>query len=121
MGIRSFFETIAETREKHPDESMKTHYFRHRYSAVKEALIAYAKTAGYTIKHVNDTHGELYLEQKNHYVIATITQINPVETGLDLKIGFESLIGFNRPRKTIAAIFDHMKQSLTFKGTGLNA
>ncbi|TVP94748.1 MAG: hypothetical protein EA374_05925 [Acholeplasmatales bacterium] len=121
MGIRSFFETIAETREKHPEEAMKTHYFRQRYTAVKDALLAYAKTAGYTVKHVNDTHGELYLEQKNHYVIATITQMNPVETGLDLKVGFESLIGFNRPRKTIAGIFAHMKQSLIFKGTGLNA
>ena len=121
MGIRSFFDTIAETKEIHVEESMRTHYFRHSYKHVRDEFISYAEKKGYTVKNVNDTHHEIFIQHKNHYIIATVTQINPVETALDLKVGMEALFGLNRPKKIIAGIYADLKKSMTFKGVGLHA
>ncbi|MFH5881035.1 MAG: hypothetical protein ACNA7U_07210 [Candidatus Izemoplasmataceae bacterium] len=121
MGIKSFLTTDIETKERKQDPLLQTHYFRHNYKTVKEAFLKYAETNQYVVKSINDTHHEIYVSKKNHYIIATITQINPAETGLDLKVGYETFFGLNRPKKTVLEIYTYMKSHLTFKGTGLNA
>ncbi|MFP4287064.1 MAG: hypothetical protein ACLFRI_05145 [Candidatus Izemoplasmataceae bacterium] len=121
MSIRSFLETNVETKERKLDSRLQTHYFRHSYKSVKETYLKYLTDHGYQVKTINDVHHEVFAEHKNHFVIATITQINPAETALDLKVGYETLFGFNRPKNTILSIYAEMKKTLTFKGTGLHA
>ena len=120
MGIRSFLDTQAETKERKMDPSLQTHYFRHTYKQVKETFLKYAEMENYKIKSINDTHHEVYINQSNHYIIATITQMTPAETALDLKVGYEAIFGLNRPKKKILSIYEYMKKQLTFKGTGLH-
>lgn len=95
----SVFATTAETRERHPDARLQTPYFKANYKTVKEAVKQMAKTLNYEITSENDHHGELFLKGRRAHLIASIIQVMPTETAVDLKMETYRLFGFGKPKK----------------------
>ena len=116
----SVFATTAETRERHPDARLQTPYFKANYKTVKEAVKQMAKTLNYEITSENDHHGELFLKGRRAHLIASIIQVMPTETAVDLKMVTYRLFGFGKPKKNIVLAIDTLKRTLQYKGSGLH-
>jgi hypothetical protein len=120
MSFSSFFRTTCETRELHSDVELRTRYYRNNFDQCLEALKKLATQTSMEIRDVNKTHGEVYLIGNGYDCIVTISQINPIEAGIDLKINFFSTFGFGRPQKRAIAIYKFLNSVLKFKGVALH-
>lgn len=120
MGFFDFAKTILETREMHALPDLRTHYYKTNFKKTKAVVVDYANRHDLSIPTVDDAHGELYLQAKNYHIIVSIVQVTPLETAVDFKVQFYSLMGFNRPKKQILAFYDYLDKNLPFKGTSLH-
>jgi hypothetical protein len=120
MGFSSFISGTSETSEMHDNRSLRSHYYKTSYTKAKEAMVQYANLNGLEVKHVDDTHKELFLQAPLYHIIASFVQINPIETSIDLKIETYTIIGFNRPMKKILNVYRYLDKNLEFKGVGLH-
>jgi len=120
MGFFDYFSNHAESSERHALKALQTHYYKHNYAQVKEALKAYANKHRYPIKSVDDKHGEVFIETSKFHMIATIIEINPRETAIDIKTQTYKIVGFNKPKTIIIDTFKALDEVLTLKGVGLH-
>ena len=120
MSFLDFFKNHLETRENAFKKSISTHYFVNNYAQTKAALIEYANAYNYTIKNVNDTYHEMFIEKPKHHIIFTVIEINPRLTAVEMKVAYKAMIGMNRPLKVIEQTYAFLKTKLKFKGIGLN-
>ncbi|HOW37616.1 MAG TPA: hypothetical protein PLZ76_01755 [Bacillota bacterium] len=119
MGFSDFFASSCETRELHRDEQLRTRYYRNRFEHCQEALETFAKQEGMTVESVDRVHGEIFLIGPRFECIATVSQLTPLETGIDLKVNYPGA-GWGKPKKTVLAIYRHLNSALQFKGVSLH-
>lgn len=120
MSIISFFSTTCETRELHRDVELRTRYYRNSFNQCLEALKKYAEIEQLDMKYVNPIHGELYLLGNGFDMIITVTQINPQESGIDIKVNYFGIIGMNKPKKKALHLYKNLDSALRFKGVSLH-
>lgn len=120
MGISNFFTNTLETREMHRDGDLRTRYYRNNFDQCLDVIRALAKKSDLDIRDVNKAHGEIYLLGNGFDVIVTISQINPIESGVDFKINYFSTFGWGKPRKRIVEFYKYLDANLKFKGVSLH-
>ena len=120
MSISSFFSTSCETKELHSDALLRTRYYRNSFKQCLEAIEKMTETSGFEIRNVNQQHGEIYIISNGFDCIFTISQISPIESGIDMKINFFSFAGFNRPKKKAIQFYEQFNKALKFKGVSLH-
>ena len=120
MGLRTFLTNNAETRELHTDPDLRSRYYRTTFKKAKEVIEQYCNDKGIVIVNVDAVHGEMFLQTSKHHMIASIIQINPLETAVDLKVQTYQLIGRNVPKIKIVLMYEYLNENLTFKGVGLH-
>ncbi len=120
MSARSFFSPTCETRELHSDPGLRTRYYRNSFSQVIEGLRKLATKNNLDVREVNETHREVYLLGNGFDCIVTVSQITPIEAGIDFKMNYFSSIGFGRPKKKVIQFYEELKTILNFKGISLH-
>ena len=120
MGLFDFVKTAAETAELHSNGALRTRYYKTGYRQVKEKILQYAALHKITVRNVNDTHGEIYLQTNSYHVMVSIIQVNPLETAVDLKSNTYGVLGFNKPIKLVLSIYEYLNEVLEFKGVSLH-
>ena len=120
MSIRGFFSPSCETRELNSDPELRTRYYRNNFKQVIEVLNKLAEKHHLEVREVNVRHKEVYMIGNGYDCIVTISQMNPIESGVDLKINFFAAIGFNRPKKKALQFYEDLKGILNFKGVSLH-
>lgn len=120
MGFFSFIGNTAETSELNTDVELRSRYYKTNYSKTKAVIIEYANDNKITVKHVDDQHKEVLLQGDRFHIIVSMVQVTPIETSVDLKVEQYSLLGLNRPKKRILALYEHLNQSLSLKGVSLH-
>ncbi len=120
MSIGTFFSPSAETRELHRDTQLRTNYYRNRYKEVIQGLETLAEQNKLEIRFIDHDHKEMYLISNGYEVIVTITQVSPIEAGIDFKVNYFAAMGFNRPFNKIKFFYQELKQILNFKGVSLH-
>ncbi|MBN2541198.1 MAG: hypothetical protein JXB08_06715 [Bacilli bacterium] len=120
MSIKSFFSPSCETREMHVDPALRTHYYRNNFKQVVEGLTKLAEKNNMAVKDINEIHKEIYLIGNGFDCIVTVSQISPIEAGIDFKINFFSAVGFGRPVKKALKLFKDLAEILNFKGIALH-
>ena len=120
MSIKSFFSPSCETRELHTDPELRTRYYRNKFKDVIIGLRKVASQNAMEVRDVNDIHKEVYMLGNGFDAIVTITQISPIEAGIDLKVNTFSGIGMGRPKKKALKIYQDLKEILKFKGISLH-
>jgi hypothetical protein len=120
MGFFDFLSNNAETSELHSVMDLRTRYYKTSYKKVKEQVEAYAEEQNITVKHVNDVHGEIFLQTGNYHMIVSIIQVTPLETAVDMKVQTYKLMGMSLPKKLILQMYAFLNINLTFKGTSLH-
>ena len=120
MGLKTFLTNNAETRELHTDPDLRSRYYRTTFRKTKDIIEQYCNDRGIVIVNVDEVHGEMFLQTSKHHMIASIIQVNPLETAVDLKVQTYQLIGRNMPKAKIIQMYEHLNENLTFKGVGLH-
>lgn len=120
MSITSFFLSTAETRELHSDSGQRTRYYRNSFKDCLKVVEKLANEYKMDVREVNNQHGEIYLIGNGFDAIITAIQLNPIETGIDIKINYFSFAGFGRPRKRIVEFYKYFDNNLKFKGVSLH-
>ena len=120
LSIKSFFAPSIETRELHIDPELRTRYYRNNFKTVLEGINSLAQKNQLEIRDINEIHKEIYMIGNGYDCIVTVTQISPIEAGIDFKINFFTSIGLNRPKKKALKFYADLKEILVFKGVSLH-
>lgn len=120
MSIGSFFSPTCETRELHRDPELRTRYYRNSFTQVVEGLKTMAQKNAMEVKNVDETHKEIYMLGNGFDVIVTVSQITPIEAGIDFKFNLFTGFGLNRPKKRVVQFYNDLKSILNFKGISLH-
>jgi hypothetical protein len=120
MSVKSFFSNTCETRELHLDPSLRTNYYRNNFNQVLAALNEVAKELYLEVKNVDKIHKEIYMLGDGYDIIVTLSEITPVEIGVDLKLNWFGGFGYHRPKKKVIQIYAKLKEKLRFKGISLH-
>ena len=120
MGIGAFFSNNAETRETHTDPDLCSRYYKTSFKKIKEKIEEYCVQEDIVVVNIDETHGEMFLQTSKHHMIASIIQINPLETAVDLKVQTYQLIGRGVPKAKIMKLYEFLNNNFTFKGVGLH-
>jgi len=120
MGLMSFFQNIAESKELHSEALLRTHYYKTNYQKVKANCLEYAGLQNLDVRTIDDVHKELFLQSARYHIIVSIVQVNPIETSVDFKVEQYGLIGMNRPRKRIIDFYQYLDKQLLLKGISLH-
>ncbi|MEH7236285.1 cytosolic protein [Bacillus sp. JJ1562] len=125
MGLQAFFSNHSETRDKHSDELLRSHYYK---ITNKKAIEAVKKVInnldGYHINSVSEERGEISISIKKGrkaFVVATIVSVRPFETAIDFAVTTETLllpIDFGYSRKVIMNLYQHLDKELPLSGKG---
>ncbi|WP_010678380.1 hypothetical protein [Bacillus timonensis] len=125
MGLQTFFSNHSETRDKHSDEHLRSHYYKTTNKKAVEALTKVInKLDGYHINSVSEERGEMSISIKKGrkaFVVATIISVRPFETAIDFAVTTETLlipIDFGYSRKVIMNLYSHLDKELPFIGKG---
>lgn len=120
MSVKSFFAASCETRELHVDPELRTRYYRNNFKQVIDGIRKLAELNKMIVKEVNEVHKEIYLIGNGFDCIVTVSQMTPIEAGIDFKVNYFSAMGFNRPKKKAVKFYQDLKRILTFKGISLH-
>ena len=120
MGIMSFIQNIAESKELHSEGILRTHYYKSNYQNVKAVCVEYAAREKMDVRHIDDVHKELFLQANKFHIMVSIVQVNPIETSVDFKVEQYGMIGMNRPKKRIVDFYAYLDQQLVLKGISLH-
>ena len=120
MGFLTFFSNNAETRELHTDPELRSRYYKTNFKKVRAVIEKYCDEKGIVVVNVDENHGEMFLQTTKHHMIASIIQVTPLETAVDLKVQTYQLIGRNVPKAKIMKMYSYLNDNLTFKGVGLH-
>ncbi len=120
MGFFDALSNHAESKERHTNLTLMTHYYKTNYDKVKETVSLACKHFNYKISSIDDTHGEIFIKTNRFHMIVTIIQVTPRETAVDIKVETYRLFGFNKPKRLIETMYKKLNQSLELKGKGLH-
>ncbi|WP_270179544.1 cytosolic protein [Alkalihalobacillus sp. CinArs1] len=124
MGIKDFFTNRAETGENHPNEALKTHYFKttkeQGYKAAKEVLLKHFK--GEIVTDSLD-RGEFVFQingGKKALIVVTVVSVRPYRTAIDFSVSTETPlpVDFGYSKRVIETAYQALQKQLTFLGTG---
>jgi len=121
MSIKSLLANSIETRELSRDPDLRTNYYRNNFTQVLEALKQIASEEKMEIKNIDKVHKEIYMLGNGFDAIVVISEITPVEIGVDFKINWFTAFGFNRPRNKAVSFYQKLKKLLNFKGVSLHS
>lgn len=115
-----FVKTSAETAELHPNKDLRTRYYKTGYKQVKERVLEFAQLKKVSIRNIDDTHGEIYLQHNSFHIIVSVIQVNPLETAVDIKTNTYGILGFSKPIRLVLETYAYLNEKLEFKGVSLH-
>jgi hypothetical protein len=127
LSIFTRFQKNCETKESHPDEQLKTHYYKGTYNQIFDSVEnLLRRDTRYVIDHVSKEHGELSVKLKGGkpcFYIITIVSVKPLEVAVDIHISTDafSLFGsYPFLKNEIVVFYEKLNKIATFIGTGRN-
>jgi len=120
MSLKTFFANTVETRELHRDPQLRTNYYRNNFTQVVDALKMLAEEDHLEVKNIDKVHKEIYMLGSGYDIIVTLSEITPVEIGIDFKVNWYSGFGYNKPKKKVLYYYKKLKELLRFKGVSLH-
>lgn len=120
MGVMSFINNLAESKELHSDGLLRTHYYKTNYQKTKAVVLEYAAMIRADVRSIDDEHKEVFLQGDRYHIIVSFVQVNPIETSVDFKVEQYGIIGMNRPKKRIIEFYQYLDQQLVLKGISLH-
>ncbi len=124
-NIKSVFSTQCETGDHHPDESLRSHYYKttapNGFKAVKELM---EKLEGFEIVAAYEDRGEISVNIKKGrkaFMVVTIISLRPFETAIDFSVTTDTKIlpmDFGYSKAMIKSMYEQLNKKLVFVRAG---
>lgn len=115
-----------ETSESHPDEQLKSRYYKTTQAAALKAVKEmFEQMDGCDIVAISEERGELSVsltKGKKAFIVVTIISVRPFETAIDFSVTTETKwlpIDFGFSRQLIIRLYDQLSKQLTYIGSGI--
>ncbi len=114
--INKNFNNHSETRDKHWDPALQTHYFKTTKDKAFDKLVPLFKSRKeFEVVAVSKDHGEIsfnYRKGRKVFIIMTIIMVKPYRTAIDISATTESAIPFDfgYSHKLIPKLYDIIKK-----------
>ncbi|MFT4415130.1 cytosolic protein [Fredinandcohnia humi] len=122
--IQVLFSNHSETRDKHTDEFLRSHYYKTTNKKAIEAVKNVIEGLdGFHITSISEERGEMSVsvkKGKKAFLVITIISVRPFETAIDFAVTTESAlvpIDFGFSRKLIIQLYEKLDKVLPFVGT----
>jgi hypothetical protein len=121
--VKDFFSTHQETREKHDNPDLKSHYYKttnkNALQAVKSVI---EETPGMVVTSISEERGEISVtidRPRKAFLIVTVISVRPYETAVDFTASTNTVLptDFGFSRKLILQLYKKLDKKLTFVGT----
>ncbi|MBM7554999.1 cytosolic protein [Thalassobacillus pellis] len=114
----------SETREKHIDEALRTHYFKTTKDKAFRAVEDMFQGHEYKIISVSEEHGEISVNYKNRrkaFIVASIIMVKPFRTAVDFSVTTESAapIDFGFSRNLVVKLNGELRKNLPYIETSM--
>lgn len=109
-----------ETAERASKELLKTHYYKTSYEKLKAAFLDYCKKQNWTVSDINDTYGEILVEEVYFSLTVRIEMQTPLETSIDFFVESNYFFAKRRGYKLVNEIYSYLNKVLIFKGLSLH-
>lgn len=119
MKFRDLFYKNFETRDDQPNDILKSHYYRCRYSEAVKALKELIEEEKAELIDENAQYHEFLVRSNSYDLVVTITEVTPVEIAIDFKIETMGAFSFGKGKKIIQKFYSFFDSKLQFKGLGL--
>ncbi|GAC92251.1 hypothetical protein KN10_2687 [Anoxybacillus flavithermus NBRC 109594] len=115
-----------ETSERHPDEQLKSRYYKTTQSAALQVVKEmFEQMDGCHIVAVSAERGEISVsltKGRKVFIVATIVSVRPFETAIDFSVTTETKwlpIDFGFSRQLIIRLYDQLEKRLPYIGSGI--
>ena len=105
MKLKDFFSNDFETKDKHSNELLKTHYYRVDYNKARSVLIETMKNLQLTLEEELQEYREFRFTSSRAEVIASIYSSSFFHQGIDFKVNTVYFIPRGRGLKLITKIY----------------
>lgn len=121
MGFKEtwnkYFDNHAESRDRHWDPALRTHYFKTSKDKAFQTVINYFENLkGANLHAKSEHHGEIsvnYKGKRKAFVIATIVMAKPFRTAIDFSVTTEGgLFDLGFSHNLIKKLYADMKNEL---------
>ncbi|TLS39153.1 cytosolic protein [Pseudalkalibacillus caeni] len=125
MSIKSLLTNRAETSENHPEEKLKTHYFKvPKDRAMKQCAETLLKNGNCELLSESPERGEMVFKltkPKKALIVVTVISVQAFRTAIDFSVSTETPlpVDFGFSRKFITNTYDELKKQLPYIGTGI--
>ncbi|MRX71774.1 cytosolic protein [Bacillus lacus] len=125
--LQSIFSTHSETSENHPQEELRSRYYKTTAKKAVEVIENVLKDMnGVTVTSVSSERGEISVQvskPRKAFMIITIISVRPFETAVDFSVTTETPLPFDfgYSKNAILSVYQKIDQSLQYVGSGLNA
>lgn len=126
-SINKYISNHTETRENHPNEWLKTRYYKAmKEKTFNELLTIFNQSNQFEVKSNSLERGELIVNGKGRnkcFLVATVVMVSPNRTAIDFSVTTESMLpmDFGYSEKVIKDIYQKVDQRLDYVGSGLGA
>lgn len=108
--------STTETSLNNKKDELRTHHYRNDYLACKEVIQKVIKSFGYYDFRADDTFQEILVESDSFETIFKITEINPIQSSIDIFVTKKSL--FKKSNAHIVLLYEALDKSLQYNGKG---
>ncbi|MDQ0224637.1 cytosolic protein [Metabacillus niabensis] len=121
--LKDFFSTHQETREKHYNPNLQSHYYKLTYKkAVQSVKELIEQTPGMTITSISEERGEMSVNitsPRKAFLVVTIVSVRPLETAVDFTVTTNTFLptDFGYSRKVILGLYNKLDKKENFIGT----
>jgi len=125
--IRYMLSNHCETGENHPDEQLRSRYYKTTAkSALKAVKEIIEKIPYYELLSISEERGELGVAirgRKRAFMVITVISVRPFETAIDFSVTTETRLlpfDFGFSRHIIGEMYRQLDQQLPYLGSGMN-
>ena len=122
--LKDIFSTHQETREKHYNPDLKSHYYKTTYKkALQSVKSIIEETNGMTVTSISEDRGEMSVNidrPRKAFLIVTVVAVRPYETAIDFTATTNTFLptDFGYSKKVILNLYKQLDQKESFVGTG---
>ncbi|QFT90142.1 hypothetical protein FIU87_15870 [Bacillus sp. THAF10] len=126
--FRELLSNHAETRENHPNEELRSRYYKvTSKNAIKSLQEMFQAMDGVKVKSVSEEHGELavqIIKGKKAFIIVTIISVRPFETAVDFSVTTDTKLlpfDFGYSTNVIKNMYERIDKTMIYIGSGLHS
>ncbi|MFZ3576332.1 cytosolic protein [Virgibacillus sp. DJP39] len=115
--LMKYFGNHAETRDKHWDASLQTHYYKTtKDKALLKLEELYTNKQNYSIQAISKEHGEISMYYKKTFIIITVISVRPYNTAIDFSVTTETILPFDFGNSTrrIEQLYQQINKELPY-------